>query len=244
MIKPETPQTEKVRLEDLASYDLINSIDKIDYQNIAKIAAQICNTSISMISVIESEKQWFKGTYGIEATEGLREMSFCGHALNNPGEIMIVEDARLDERFYDNPFVVEDPHVLFYAGVPLVTNKGNPLGTICVIDNKPNKLTIQQQETLMALSSQVMRLFELRKKNYILEELNNNLNSHNVVLEKFIFQSSEDILGPMNSIESLANLLSLYRIDDPQILQIIDNLQKSVDDLRNLMDGLKNYQSN
>jgi hypothetical protein len=108
--------------------------------------------------------------YGLGVKETDKKYSFCAHAINTPHEIMVVPDARHDERFTDNPFVTDEPKVVFYAGVPLVTEKGYALGTLCIIDNKPRTVSDKQYEALRALSNQVVRLLELRKNNKELSE--------------------------------------------------------------------------
>ena len=171
MITPKIPVNEQERLQALNEYDILDTIPEKDFDHLTKIASQICNTPISLITIIDSSRQWFKSNYGIDVRETGREYSFCAHAINTPQKIMVVPDTRLDERFADNPFVTGAPNAIFYAGVPLVTEDGYALGTLCIIDNKPRILSEEQFEALRALSEQVMRLLELRKKNKELYEI-------------------------------------------------------------------------
>ena len=170
MIKPKMPANEQQRISALNEYLLLDTLPEKDFDDITKLASQICNTPISLISLVDKNRQWFKSHHGLSAPEMSREYSFCAHAINNPEEIFIVPDSTEDERFADNPLVTGDPHVIFYAGVPLTTDAGYALGSICIIDNKPRTLTCEQLESLKALSNQVMRLLELRKKNYLINE--------------------------------------------------------------------------
>ena len=141
MIPPSIPDNEKERLRELASYSIMDTLSEEEYDNLTAIASTICNTSISLVSLIDDTRQWFKSHHGLDATETPKEYAFCGHAINDPQNVLIVNDSREDERFFDNPLVEGDPYVIFYAGVPLVSQAGLPLGTLCVIDNEPKTLS-------------------------------------------------------------------------------------------------------
>jgi len=165
MITPKIPANEQERLQALYEYDILDTMPDKDFDYLTMIASQICDTPISLVTIIDESRQWFKSNYGIDVRETDRIYSFCAHAINTPQTIMVVPDSRLDERFADNPFVTDKPNAVFYAGVPLVTENGFALGTLCVIDNKPRTLKEEQFEALRALSNQVVKLLELRKKN-------------------------------------------------------------------------------
>ncbi len=164
------PANEQERLQALYEYDILDTIPEKDFDYLTMIASQICDTPISLVTIIDETRQWFKSNYGLDVRETDRVYSFCAHAINTPQTIMVVPDSRLDERFADNPFVTNKPNAVFYAGVPLVTENGFALGTLCVIDNKPRTLKEEQFEALRALSNQVVKLLELRKKNKELVE--------------------------------------------------------------------------
>ena len=170
MKKPEIPIDELNRISELNSYAILDTLPEEDYDNLTWLAAQICGTPISLISLIDPTRQWFKSHHGLDATETPRDLAFCAHAINKPDDVLIVPDSREDVRFSNNPLVTGDPHVIFYAGVPLNTSNGHPLGTLCVIDNQPNSLSVNQIESLKALSQQVVRLMELGRANNKLVE--------------------------------------------------------------------------
>ena len=135
MIAPKEFSKETERLQELDSFSILDTLPEIDYDNLTAIAAEICGTQISLISLVDNKRQWFKSHHGLGATETPKEFAFCAHAINDPGSPLIVQDARRDERFSDNPLVTGEPNVIFYAGVPLVSDAGLPLGTLCVITN-------------------------------------------------------------------------------------------------------------
>ena len=176
MQKPTIPKNEEKRIHELNSYDVIGEIEQDDYDFLTQMAAEICGTKISLISLVTEDKQWFLSHHGLNARETPKELAFCAHAINKPDEVFIVENATKDERFADNPLVTGDPHVIFYTGVPLVNENGFALGTLCVIDNNPKILTENQINSLKLLSSQVIKLFELRRKSKQLLQQNTELN--------------------------------------------------------------------
>ncbi|MCE7994622.1 MAG: PAS domain S-box protein [Roseivirga sp.] len=166
MIKPEKPENEAERLSSLNDYHILDTLPEQAYDDIATIAAQICGVPIALISLIDENRQWIKARHGIPSaiTELPREISCCAHTILEPDKLMEVEDASKDKRFEDNPLVKDEPNIQYYAGAALTTKEGVTLGTLCVIDHSPNKLTEAQGKSLMALSRQVMALLELRKE--------------------------------------------------------------------------------
>ncbi len=171
MIKAESPSNETERLKALSAYNLLDTLPEEDFDRITYLASVICQTPISLISLIDKDRQFFKSKFGIDVTESHRDFSFCTHAINQPQTIFEVEDTRTDPRFIDNKFVIANPNIVFYAGVPLVDTDGFALGTLCVIDKRPRKLTNEQKEALTKLSKQVMFIIEAKQKKIVEEEL-------------------------------------------------------------------------
>lgn len=163
MIKPEIPTNEQDRLKALQSYEILDSNYEEVFDNFVKLASEVCETKISTISLIDQNRQWFKAKIGIEVPESPRETSFCGHAILED-ELFEIEDAKKDERFKDNPLVLNAPFVAFYAGAQLITSDGFKIGMICVADSETKKLSVQQKNFLKNLAKQVMLLIELRSK--------------------------------------------------------------------------------
>ena len=156
------PENEAERIAALRALDVLDSAEEDIYNTIVKAAAEICQTSMASLTFVDSNRQWFKSKIGLNATETSRDVSFCGHAILG-SELFIVEDSLLDPRFRGNPLVQGSPNVRFYAGMPLLTDTGLALGTLCVIDSIPRTLNVQQRAALGVLANSVMRVLKLRQ---------------------------------------------------------------------------------
>ena len=229
MIQAGTLTDESKRLEDLYSYDILDTFSEKDYDDITLMASIICEAPVALITFIDKDRQWFKSHRGTDVDGSPLEYAFCSYAIQTPGEAFTIEDFRKDDRFKDNPFVAGEPHIVFYAGVPLVTPNGQGLGTVCVLDVKPRVLTIQQIEALKVLSGQTMNLLQLRKANNDLnrakEQLEEALSSHiaqrlreaqaqnaelervNEELKAFNYISSHDLQEPLRKIQVFSSLM-------------------------------------
>ena len=155
------PIDEKERLASLRNYQILDTDPEQSFDDLTQLAAQICGTPISLISLIDSDRQWLKSHFGVDQTETPRSAAFCAHAIL-ANELFIVEDALKDPRFKENPFVKAEPKIRFYAGAPFVSRAGHTLGTLCVVDLKPRSLTAEQKQALQALSRVVERQLEFR----------------------------------------------------------------------------------
>ncbi len=160
---------EAARLEALRQYHILDTPPEIGYDDITTLASFICDVPISLISFVDVDRQWFKSKVGVDVTETSRDVSFCAHAIL--GEtMMVINDALLDERFVNNPLVTSAPGIRFYAGVPLVSPEGYPLGTLCVIDRQPRELSDSQKRALDALGRQVVTQLELKRVSFQLAD--------------------------------------------------------------------------
>ena len=245
MIAPKLPKNEKQRLKAVKEYKLLDTLPEEDFDNITNLVANICDVPISLITLLDADRNFLKSHYGIPFNESPRNISFCGHAILENNSIFIVEDATKDQRFYDNP-LIKDHNVKFYAGVPLINPEGFPLGTLCVYDVKPKKLTKQQQEAMIILAKQVVNLFELRLKNNQLTNAYYLLDERHQSLKTFAGKVSHDLKSPLANITSLSQLFKdELKASNPEInLEYLDFIEESADTLRAYIDGiLKHYKS-
>jgi GAF domain-containing protein len=163
------PVNEAARLAALERYAILDTDPEQSFDDLTLLASFIFKTPIAMISLIDGDRQWFKSRVGLAVSETPREVAFCSTAILQ-SEILVVPDALEDERFRDNPFVVADPHIRFYAGAPLINEDGYALGTICVVDQTPRELTPEQRDALKALSRLVLAQMEFRRNLVLLKE--------------------------------------------------------------------------
>ncbi|MDN3583383.1 GAF domain-containing sensor histidine kinase [Mucilaginibacter flavus] len=189
------PENEYSRLQDLYGTGLLDTPNENEFDDIVKLASALCDMPISLISLVDANRQWFKARVGLDATETNRDVSFCSHAILHD-QIFEIPDALLDIRFSDNPLVVSGPAIRFYAGVPLVTNTGSRLGTLCVIDRTPRYLTDEQRFALKVLAANVIKVAELRIKNKQLQYLTETQ-------KRIISILAHDVRNPLASIKSI-----------------------------------------
>jgi signal transduction histidine kinase/CheY-like chemotaxis protein len=190
---------EAARLKALYDYDVLDTDAEKIFDDLTQLAAQICETPITLISLVDPNRQWFKSKVGLEAEETSRDIAFCAHAIHQR-EIFEVEDTLQDIRFFDNPLVTSAPNIRFYAGTPLVSQDGHAIGTLCVIDDKPNKLTRDQRQALEVLGRSVISQMELRKK---IKELK----QANVHKTEFLSNMSHELRTPLNAIIGFSRLM-------------------------------------
>jgi PAS domain S-box-containing protein len=161
-MKARLPTHETARLEVLGQYNILDTAPEEAFDDFTRLAVQICETPIALLTLIDHHRQWVKSKIGWTITETSREISFCAHTILGT-EILVVQDAWADERFVTNPLVTAEPHIRFYAGAPLMTAAGYALGSLCVIDYVPRELSPQQLSALQTLSRQVIAQLELRR---------------------------------------------------------------------------------
>ncbi|MFN6470103.1 MAG: ATP-binding protein [Nostoc sp. SerVER01] len=203
-MKATLAQNEMARLEALRRYHILDTICEAAFDDLTRLAAQICRTPIALISLVDDYRQWFKSKLGLKAESTSRDMAFCAYAILQPNDILIVPDTLLDQRFATNPLVISEPYIRFYAGAPLVTPEGYALGTICVIDYVPRQLSLEQLEALRTLSRQVIAQLELKLN---LEKLEKITTAERQQIDDLISTFSHDMRTPLLATRSALHAL-------------------------------------
>ena len=220
------PENEAERLKALQNYEILNTLNEEEYDRITKLASLICNVPISLVTLIDEKRQWFKSKVGLDITETPREIAFCQYSIIN-NTVLEVEDTRLDDRFKDNPFVTGDGNIRFYAGVPLVDPNGYALGTLCVIDRNPGKLTSVQRESLQLLAGQVVTLITERKQKQELEKTQLKLAASEEKFRLFFENSSglmytHDLEGKFHTVNAAGARILGYTKEEITSMSLYD----------------------
>lgn len=254
---------ETERLAALESYHIMDSEREKEYDDIAELASYICGTPVSLVTFIDDERQWFKAAVGTEFTENTRDGSFCTFVLPEPDELLMIPDATADERFHNNPLVINSPNVKFYAGVSLKSPEGLPIGTLCVLDVKPNQLTEQQQKALRTLAGQTSKLLELRRKNIEiktaakqnqtelqakidertteLKDKNFRLERANEEIQRMVYVASHDLKEPVRKLKIYTDMLANAKEDSRLFGQALSRINRIADHILNIISDINNY---
>ena len=176
------PDDEEQRLENLKEYDILDTAPEIVFDEITELAAEIMQCPVSTIQFINEDRQWFKSKYGLpdDLVETPRDIAICAHTICQ-NDLLLVPDLTQDDRFAENILVTGEPNMRFYAGMPLVTPKGQAIGTFCAMDFDKKEISLSQQEAMRRLSNQVITLLELRRT---VIEMDAIIKSHNVMQEE------------------------------------------------------------
>ena len=219
-IKTFINEQESERLEALWQYNIVDTLREEEFDAITKMAARICNTPISLINLIDYRRQWSKSTHGFNLEEMPRDEGICQHTILEDS-LLEIEDLKEDPRFKDKFYVVEDPNLRFYAGVPLQTPKGYNIGALCVMDDEKRQLSKWQAETLQILAGEVIARLELRLRQKQLEELNNQK-------DEILRIVSHDMRNPLTGIIGVANLIKTDEVEDNEELKyLMDMIEES-----------------
>lgn len=239
-MKPPIPKDEPRRLEALRDLEIIDTQSDPFFERLVLLASQILKTPITLISLVEAERQWFMAKTGLDLSETSREVSFCAHAIHS-NDPFIVEDATCDDRFSQNALVTGKPEIRFYAGAPLVTPEGYRLGTLCAIDNKPRKadsINIAALQALAALASEAIRLKnEIKSLNKLSSENSNNAKASFVDIAEF----AHELRSPLGVISGFAELIEDDRenlLSPEKYRYFASNIRESAQHLFRLADRI------
>lgn len=233
MISAQIPDDEKSRLQDLYESGLLDTPQEAEFDEIVRFASSMCNTPISLISLVDANRQWFKARVGLSVAETNREISFCSHAILQD-QLFEVSDTLEDNRFSDNPLVVNEPCIRFYAGMPLVTSTGARLGTLCVIDKTPGQLSEPQKFGLKVLANNVIRIAELRNKNKTLHYLSETQ-------KRIISILAHDVRNPLSSIKSIVELKQSDILSQEDASQLLHAVTGQLDSTIEMVENIVNW---
>lgn len=211
----------------------MDSEQESDYDAIVDLASKICDTPISLVTLINEDRQWYKAKTGIDGSETPRELAFCAFTILD-NELFEVEDTWMDERFLQHPSVDGDPNIRFYAGMPLRSPSGYNLGSLCVIDRVPRKLNEFQRNALSTLSQQVIKLFELRRKNRELNLLQDTQSRMMSII-------GHDLRTPIASINALLEILDEYDMTMEELKKMVPDIRKSAESTGELVINLLDW---
>jgi signal transduction histidine kinase len=242
MKKPGFPKNESERQKSIERYQILDTDEEESFDNLTSLMANICETPISLVSLLDHDRNFLKSHFGIPFNEDPRERSFCGHTILEEDGVLIVPDATLDNRFHDNPLVTE-MGVRFYAGSALVDTDGIRIGALCVFGTEPKILSTHQEQALSQLSKQVMILMQGRLLNSQLLETEKELQERYQELEKFAEATSHDLRSPLSSIIGLVEILKLSAIKKltKEEQSYIDLIKVSAGSLSNYISGLLSF---
>lgn len=235
-MSPPKPANEAQRLENLQTYAILDTAQEQIWNDLAELAAYICETPISAISFVDQERQWFKSVIGLETRETSRDMAFCAYAILQP-EPLIIPNTLADPRFEKNELVLQEPEIRFYAGAPIISEEGFELGSICVIDRQPRELKPEQIEALKSLSRQVSSLLNMHKQNLALQMAKAKAEKLTQAKSDFIALLCHELRTPLNAIMGYGELLLEENLHEQmqkdvgkilnageQLLRLINNL--------------------
>ena len=186
MISAPVPDDEDDRLEAVRILGIMDTVPEQSLDDLTLLAASVCATPVSFVSLIDRDRQWFKSHHGIALEQTGRDVAFCAHAILAPQQVMEIPDAAADSRFTDNPLFLGDPRFRFYAGVPLVTEAAYALGTLCVLDNKPRRLEPRQRAAVQALARQATAQLKMRSMHRALRYALESTRTYQVELEEYL----------------------------------------------------------
>ncbi len=257
---PKIPLNECDRLKDLFEYEVLDTSPETSFDEVTNLASHICEVPIALISLIDEKRQWFKSRVGLDVLETPRDFSICAHAINSK-DLFEVTNTLVDDRFKDNVLVTGNPHIRFYAGMPLITPRGHAIGTLCVIDKIPRRLTDHQKKGIRTLARHVIDLFELKLNNKNIKQLNDSLTEANHRITKqqdaLIQSAKQQTIGAMASgicfelgtplvnvtskLKELIEATSAEKFDKGQFSDHLISLDKNIQRIEKMVSTLREF---
>jgi signal transduction histidine kinase len=237
---------DKERLDALYEYGILDTPEDPAFNDLARIAATLCNAPVAMVNLVDHERQFMKAAYGFARSDVPRELSFCTHAIVEPERVLAVPDLATDARFESHPTVADAPHLRFYAAAPIVTQDGFALGTVCVMDFAPRpELTADDAEPLRAVARQAMALIELRRDRAIIRKANGRLEEANARLEdvsrrktEIISDLSHEFRTPLTTILGYAELIRDEDLEPTETREFATDIVRDVQRLTRMMENV------
>jgi PAS domain S-box-containing protein len=229
------PENDKERLQALYKYDILDSLSEVEFDRITELASLICDVPISLITFIDEKRQWLKSSIGFDLHETKRSSSFCQYAIMDES-LFEVEDATKDDRFKNNEFVTGNRNFRFYAGYPLIDSAGFALGTLCVIDTKPNSLNDNQKKSLELLAQEAMQIITERRKKVELQNFEKLFNLSNDMISIAGFDGFFKKVNP--TFTKILGWDSKFMLETPYMeLVHPDDIELTLTELRKLSSG-------
>ena len=252
MIAAEIPKDEAQRLAAVMQCGVLDTEPERDFDDLTSLASELLDVPIALVTLVDADRQWFKSRVGLDASESGRDAAFCSHAILGD-DLFVVSDASKDERFHDNPFVTEPPHIRFYAGAPLRSEEGHAYGTLCVIDDRPRELSEKHAAILRGLARQATAQLELRRTNRELEaemeirreaerqlrDARRKADEANLAKSRFLANMSHEIRTPLGAIIGFTEQLALHDNNDKaQRREWLTTIQAASDHLLALVNDI------
>ncbi|MGC4017717.1 MAG: GAF domain-containing sensor histidine kinase [Luteolibacter sp.] len=244
-MRPPTPPNNEARLDALASYGILDTPVEADFDEFTTLAARVCGTPVSVITFIDRDRQWFKSEVGQSEGETPLETSFCAHAILED-DFCLVPDARLDRRFQDNPLVMQEGGLRFYAGAVLRDPDGFALGTLCVADLRPRMLEEFQLQALRLMAKNIVQMLEIRRQAEQYRQLSRQLNAELGIRKEILGLVSHDLRAPLAAIQLVNNVATREAAKGttpPQemLADLVEVLKDTVGDMNRLIGDLTDY---